>query len=191
MLLSVRTRQKYLKMLGIYDGKIDGKEGRSTKAAYKALQNKYFTRSKDKDGVYGINTDILLRNAYRVETYTRNFNLEEFKCECGGRYCTGYPVRINMQLLKNVQALRTKFGPMTITSGLRCKGYNNSLVGSSSTSAHMTGKAVDFANEKTNTLSGRRTVMYYWKKLTGAGYTYCNENGNYPNMGNAVHVQVK
>ena len=26
MLLTIKTRQKYLKMLGFYDGKIDGKE---------------------------------------------------------------------------------------------------------------------------------------------------------------------
>lgn len=191
MLLTVKTRQKYLKALGLYDGTIDGSEGKMTKAAYKALQNKYFTKEKDKDGLYGKNTDILLRNAYKVETYTRNFDLPEFRCDCGGKYCTGYPVELSTQLLKNVQAIRTKFGPTTITSGMRCQKYNDSIPGSIKTSKHIKGKAVDFAGSKTNTLSDRKTVMAYWMKLTGASYTYCNVNGSHPNMGNAVHVDVK
>lgn len=191
MLLTVKTRQKYLKALGMYDGAIDGIEGKMTKAGYKELQNKYFTRAKDQDGLYGKDTDLLLRNAYKVEAYTRNFDLPEFKCECGGRYCTGYPVELNTQLLKNIQAVRTKFGPTTITSGMRCQRYNDSLAGSIKTSKHIKGKAVDFANAKTDTLSERRTVMAYWKSLPSYSYTYCNENGSNPNMGNAVHVDVK
>ena len=191
MLLTIKTRQKYLKALGLYDGQLDGKEGPMLKESYKKLQRKYFTREKDKDGLYGKNTDILLRNAYKVEAYTRNFDLDEFKCDCKGKYCTGYPVILNSQLLKNIQSIRTKFGSTTITSGLRCQRYNDSIPGSIKGSYHVKGKAIDFANNTTNTLAGRRTVMAYWRKLPKAGYTYCNENGNYPNMGNAVHIQVK
>lgn len=190
-MLTVKTRQKYLKALGFYTGKIDGIEGPLTRKAYKALQDKFFTRSKDKDGVYGKNTDILLVNAYRVKIYAKNFDLSEFKCECGGRYCTGYPVKLNTQLLKNLQKIRTKYGATTITSGLRCEPYNDSLVGSSSTSRHMKGKALDIYNAKTRTESGRKEVMAYVKKLIGHNYTYCNIGGSYPNMGNAVHFDVK
>lgn len=191
MLLTVKQRQTRLKALGLYDGKIDGKNGNKTKAAYAKLQNKYFIRPRDKDGIYGKDTDILLRNAYAVKLYCKNFELPEFKCECGGRYCTGYPVKLNVNLLKNIQTLRNEYGSTTITSGLRCKPYNNSLVGSSTTSYHMKGKAVDFANQYSSTLAGRRKIMARWKKLPSAGYTYCNENGSAPNMGNAIHVQVK
>ena len=28
---------------------------------------------------------------YNVNKYTKNFKPEEFKCECNGRHCTGYP----------------------------------------------------------------------------------------------------
>lgn len=190
-MLTVKTRQKYLKELGFYTGKIDGIEGRLTKAAYLALQKKYFSNSHEWDADYGKNTDILLVNAYRVKVYTKNFKLEEFKCECGGRYCTGYPVKLNAQLLKNLQKVRTAYGATTITSGMRCKLYNNSLVGSSPTSRHMDGKALDIVNPKTQTEAGRKTVMKYVKKLKGHNYTYCNIGGNYPNMGNAVHFDVK
>lgn len=190
-MLTIEERQVYLKNLGYYTGKIDKKEGPLLKAAYKALQDDYFIRQKDRDGLYGPNTDTLLVNAYYVKNYTKNFKMEEFRCNCKGKYCTGYPVKLDSQLLKNLQKVRTKFGPTTITSGMRCKQYNNSLAGSSSTSKHMKGKALDIYNSKTNTLSGRRSVMDYWKSLPKYNYTYCNENGNYPNMGNAVHVDVK
>lgn len=191
MLLTIKTRQKYLKALGMYDGKIDGKEGVKTKKGYRLLQNKYFTRNRDKDGIYGTDTDILLRNAYAVEAYTRNFDLPEFKCGCGGEYCTGYPVVLNTQLLKNLQAIRTKYGAITITSGIRCKKYNNSLNGSSSISRHMKGKAVDIHLAITKTVAGRKSIMNYWKSLPKYNYTYCNINGNYPNMGDSVHCDVK
>lgn len=195
-MLTIKKRQTYLKNLGYYTGKIDGKEGPLLKEAYKKLQEDYFVRKKDIDGIYGNNTDILLQNAYNVKKYAKNFKLEEFKCGCGGKHCTGYPGVLSIQLLKNVQRVRTKFGPTTITSGMRCKPYNNSLPGSSKTSRHMPNaagvcKALDIFNQKTRTEAGRIVVMNFWKLCPGWNYTYCNIGGNYPNMGNAVHVDVK
>lgn len=190
-MLTIRQRKTYLKKLGYYDGKINGIEDAELKKAYKDLQDDYFRNKKDRDGVYGKNTDILLINAYNVHLYTKSFELREFRCGCCGEHCTGYPVLLDTQLLKNVQKLRNKFGSITITSGIRCKGYNNSLPGSSRTSRHMQGKAVDIYNTKTRTEAGRKVVMSYWKKLPKANYTYCNLGGNHPNMGNAVHVDVK
>lgn len=190
-MLTVDFRQKYLKSLGLYDGEITGKENRDTKAAYKALQKKYLTGFFNTLGIYNEATDTLLINAYRVKRYTKNFDLEEFKCECGGKYCNGYSVKIDPQLLKNIQSIRTKFGSTEITSAVRCQKYNDSLRGSAKTSYHLRGKAIDFANAKTRTLAGRKTVMAYWKTLPKAGYTYCDENGNLPYMGTAVHIQIK
>ena len=199
-MLSIKTRQKYLKNLGFYKGKIDGVEGIKTKKAYKSLQTKYFTRKKDIDGVYGNNTEILLRNAERIRLYTKNFKLEEFKCECGGKYCTGYPKLISIRLLKNLQAVRTKFGTTTITSGLRCETYNNSLVGSVRGSKHTKGKAVDIYISKYSGLNGRKKVIDHFIKLISSNYSYCNGyyrtkwtkgSVNAPNMGNAIHIDVK
>lgn len=191
MLLSITNRQKYMKYLGLYDGEIDGLEGPLTRNGYKELQNTYFIREKDKDGLYGNNTDILLRNAYAVKKNTTNFTVSEFRCGCGGKYCTGYPVILNTQLLKNIQSIRTKFGSTVISSSVRCKKYNNSLAGSSSVSYHMEGCAIDFYGTYTREYPNRQKVMEYWKKLPKAGYTYCNTPRNqYPNMGIAIHVQV-
>ena len=189
-MLSVRTRQTYLKALGFYTGNIDGSAGPLTKKAYKALQDKYFVREKDKDGLYGNNTEKLLINAYYVKKYTKNFTVDEFKCDCGGKHCTGYPTILDAQLLMNLQNVRDKVGATTITSGMRCTKHNNSLAGSSKTSRHLSGKALDIYNARTRTETGRKEIMNYVKGLKGHRYTYCNINGSNPNMGNAVHFDV-
>lgn len=188
-LLTIEERQTYLKYLGYYSGSIDGVAGPLTRAAYKALQDAFFTRKDDLDGKYGPNTDLLLRNAYNVKKYTDNFSLKEFKCGCNGKYCTGYPVELDPQLLVNLQKIRDAYGPTTITSGLRCQRYNASLVGSSVTSRHLKGKAVDLKNSTTYGVTGRKALMDKWRSLCG-GYTYANINGSHPHMGTAVHVQT-
>lgn len=186
-MLTIKNRQRYLKYIGLYDGKIDGKEGEKLKESYLKLQKKYFTRKSDIDGKYGQNTDILLVNAYRVKKYTKNFKLEEFKCECGGRYCTGYPNYLSTSLLKNLQKLRDKYkAPMTITSGLRCQKYNDSLIGSIKNSRHVQGKATDFCGSMTNTSAKRAAVKRFWYRLKHASYTYSDT----PNMGTSIHVDV-
>ena len=189
-MLDVKTRQAYLKTLGFYNGAVDGIAGKKTRAAYLALQQRYFTRAADIDGKYGNNTDILLRNAYNVAKHTKHFSLDEFRCKCKGEYCTGFPVLIDVQLLKNLQKLRDVYGATTITSGLRCKSYNT-IVGGASASRHMTGKAADITNQKSKSLLGRQAIMKYWYNLSDARYTYCNVNGSYPNMGTSVHVDVR
>ena len=189
-MLSVKKRQEYLKELGFYTGAIDGSVGPLTRAAYKALQDKYFTRVQDRDGLYGPNTEKLLINAYKVKKHTKNFRVEEFKCGCGGKYCTGYPVELDTQLLINLQSIRDKFGTTNITSGMRCSVHNANLSGSASNSRHKTGKAADIKTGICSTEQGRKQIMEYWGKLPGNRYTYCNIGGNYPNMGTAVHVDV-
>lgn len=192
-MITMYQRQKELIYLGFLSGKPKAVSTKEYKAAVLKLQKKYFKKKKEHDGLYGTNTDVLLRNAYRVKLYTKNFKLEEFKCECEAKYCTEYPKLINVQLLKNLQSVRTHFKkPITVTSGVRCKGYNNSLVGSIPNSRHTKGKALDiYVSGVTSTETGRKKVKDYWKQLKGYNYTYCNIGGSNPNMGNAVHVDVK
>lgn len=188
-MLNIKDRQTYLKKYGFYNGEIDGIEGAMTRAAYKTLQSKYFKRKRDIDGIYGNNTDILLQNLHRVKTYTKNFELEEFRCGCGGAYCTGFPVLLNVDLLKNLQKVRDRFGSTIITSGARCTKHNAN-VGGVTNSRHKSGKALDIKTAICSTQNGRITVMNYWRTLPQFRYTYCNINGNYPNMGNSVHIDV-
>lgn len=200
-MLSIKERQKRLAYLGYYTGKIDGIEGKGTKKAYKLLQDDYFIRAKDKDGLYGNNTEILLMNAYNVKLICRNFKLEEFKCHCKGKYCTGYPAILDSIFLANLQIFRNKIGvAMNVTSGLRCKKHNAEVT-TSTKSRHLTGKALDFYSSKNKTLEGRKALINKWiNDFKESRYGYCN--GYYNNqgttgkktsstMGSAIHIDVK
>ena len=174
-MLTIKQRQEKLKYLGFYTGAIDGIEGVKTKRAYKELQDKYFFRAKDKDGKYGTNTEKLLESAFNVKKYTKNFDLKKDKlyCRCKGKYCTGYPAIINVDLLKDLQAIRDKYGATTVTSMLRCKTHNKE-VGGSASSKHIIGKAVDYRNKHTLTLNQRKECINYWFTLFSPRYSYCN-----------------
>jgi uncharacterized protein YcbK (DUF882 family) len=202
-MLTIKKRQTYLKELGYYSGKVDGKEKKLTKAAYLALQKDYFVREEDIDGYYGKNTDILLQNAYNVKKYCKNFKLEEFRCNCVDKkkeYCTGYPAILDVHLLKYLQEIRNDYGATTIRSGMRCQKYNDQQKGSSKTSKHITGKAIDFYNKRgcaTHELR-KQTVDKCIKKLF-MKYAYCDDYARtktrktYPNannMGNSIHINV-
>lgn len=188
-LLTKTNRKKYFKELGI---------GEYNESNIKKIQAKYL-RPKDVDGKYGKNTDNLLRTLYNVKKYGKNFSITEFKCHCGGKYCTGYPSYMKASVIKNLQAVRTKFGkPITVTCGLRCADYNKQLTGSVSNSKHLSGKAVDFYQAgTTDTLAHRKLLIAFLKTLKEHSYSYGNgiaSNGtkpNAPNMGNAVHTDVK
>lgn len=191
-MLDVKTRQKYLKELGYYLGAVDGIAGEKTKSAYLALQKTFFTRKKDIDGLYGTNTDKLLRSVYNLKD-SKNFKLTEFKCKCGGKYCTGYPAVLDKTLIDNLEKLRAVYGqPIKIMSGMRCEKWNSMQAGSASKSRHLTGKAVDiYISGISTNQKGRQEIMKQWKKLPYQRYTYANIDGSHPNMGNSVHVDVK
>ena len=70
------------------------------------------------------------------------FKKSEFACKCG-KYCNGYPVDIDMNMVKIADKIREKIGkPITINSGLRCKTHNAN-VGGVSNSQHLYGNAAD------------------------------------------------
>lgn len=200
-LLDIKTRQKYLKDLGLYKGELDDHAGPLTCQAYKSLQNTFFTRTKDKDGKYGPNTDILLKSVWNCKDAI-NFKVTEFKCKCGSKYCTGYPAVVDKNLVDNLQKLRDKYGKsITVTSGLRCKTHNQ-RIGGSKTSSHLKGKAADiYINSKSNTHAGRVEIVKYWDTLPNSKYAYCNGYMKYvgknptiyksSTMGNATHVNSK
>ena len=200
-MLSVKKRQEYLKYLGYYKGAIDGIVGKGTKKAYKDLQNDYFFRSKDKDGLYGKNTDILLQNAYNVKKYTKNFNLKtELSCHCKGKYCTGYPAIYSINALKYLQDVRNEYGAVSVMSPLRCSKQNK-LVGGVTNSAHKKGQAFDIQNAKIClNLNTRKNFIDKFIKNPKSVYAYCNGYGKTkyrttypkaPGMGKSIHIQTK
>lgn len=82
-----------------------------------------------------------------VENYwdtVKHFRKSEFACKCGGRYCNGFPVEMEKQVVEALDAIREYAGsPVIVSSGIRCKNHNNS-VGGVSNSYHLFGRAVDF-----------------------------------------------
>lgn len=184
-LLSVAKRKEYFKALGF---------GEYNKDSILKFQKKYFIRKKDMDGIYGNNTDILLRHVWNVSK-TKNFSPKEFICDCGGKYCTGYPTYMKDYQLANLQAIRNHWNrPMTITSGLRCR-TRNARVGGIRNSLHLFGEATDFYMVGvTDTLAHRKSAIKWIKKLKRHHYTYgngCNSAGGRPYapyMGNALHT---
>ena len=70
------------------------------------------------------------------------FKKQEFACKCG-KYCNGYPVDIDMNMVKIADEIRNRIGkPIQINSGLRCKTHNAN-VGGVSNSQHIYGAAAD------------------------------------------------
>ena len=191
-LLKKTARIKYLEDLGF---------GEYNKENILKMQKKYFRDPKEWDGRWGKHTDALARHLHNVWKYCKDFKPEEFRCPCGK--CTGYPTWMKANELKNVQAIRTHYGkPMEVTSGLRCKAFNSSLKGSSPTSKHLEGRAVDFKIPTvTETLARRKVCINWARTLPKFRYAYCNgyeyykgESTSYgqtisrPNMGNAIHI---
>ena len=188
-LLTTEKRKKYFTYLGLGDYNKDN---------IKKLQKKYL-RKQDVDGVYGTNTDNTLRTVYNVHKYTKNFSPEEFRCECGGRYCCGYPTYMKPHELQNIQMIRSHWNtPIKVTCGMRCKTYNKKLNGSITNSKHLTGQAIDFYQKGvTDSLTNRRMAIRWIKTLPNHTYTYgngINSNGykvKAPYMGNALHTDTK
>lgn len=78
-----------------------------------------------------------------IEFFTR----EEFRCQCGGKYCNGFPVEPEEALVRTVDEIRRRLGvPVSIVdaggSGVRCPTHNRN-VGGVSNSLHLYGKAAD------------------------------------------------
>ena len=186
-LLTKATRKKWMKFLG-YEYSRDG---------ILKMQKDYFKRKTDCDGIYGPDTDKLLRHLHHVKVYTKDFKPEEFRCPCG--FCTGYPTWMRVNELKHIQTIRDHFKkPMVITSGIRCPYENHRLSGSSSSSGHLHGKAVDFFMAGvTDSLSNRIKSIAYIKRLKHHKYSYgdgissTGAHTSHPNMGNALHTEVR
>jgi hypothetical protein len=181
-MLSIKTRKKYLKALGFYDGKVNSKWDKECEKAVLKLQKKYFRNKKEHDSKYGEKTDILLRSAYNCRGL-KYFKLEEFECRCGR--CTGYPAVLNRTFVKKLDTkLRPKYGAMRITSGLRCKKHN-AEIGGIANSEHLRGKAADWDCKESRKGSKERTAIVKFC-LKYFAYSYANT----PGMGNSVHVNI-
>ena len=70
---------------------------------------------------------------------------ESWRCQCGGRFCNGFPVEPSEGTVALLQKFHDHFGvPIRRHSGIRCNGYNATIAGASPNSKHRLGMAYDF-----------------------------------------------
>lgn len=165
---------------------VDGIIGDDTINAIKSIQSK---KGLKIDGIAGADTIKALSRTSSSSSSSSTVNWDkvkyfkksEFKCQCGGKYCNGYPVEMSSKLIDILEALREYFGkPITITSGLRCSKHNKA-VGGVSNSMHQYGKAADIY------IPGVDKAKIKAKAYElGAAYCYYGTAG----MGEAVHINV-
>lgn len=157
--MTILQIQLLLTYLGYDPGDIDGANGKNTIAAVRRFQADYGLTA---DGDPGAATQKMLIGAVAgtavkvdkpadpgtPETGTfwddiEYFTRAEFKCQCGGKYCNGYPVEPAEETVRMADEVRRRAGvPLTVNSGIRCKQHN-AEVGGVSNSLHITGQAVD------------------------------------------------
>jgi hypothetical protein len=114
---------------------------------------------------------------------SKNFKRSEFKCPCKGKYCNGYPVEPDKNLVNILQSYRDYVGKPVTIHALRCK-KQNSIVGGASNSYHIKGLAADIQGLQTT--KEKDKAMSFFKKQKNYKYTYTNNT----NMKYAVHIEV-
>jgi hypothetical protein len=98
-------------------------------------------------------------------TLSANFSYVEFRCKCGGRFTTCRRIFIIRVQIQRLEAYRRRVGhPVTVVSGYRCPGHNNS-VGGATHSQHMVGTACDVPGVLT------RAQVRALGTFTGIGYS--------------------
>ena len=155
--MTAKQKQSLLAYLGCYDGPLDGLWGEKSQWATIDFQRAYMEQTAV-DGIFGAATEqrileVIATGEKPVDDKMsatadwwkdiRYFTRAEFKCKCGGKYCNGYPVDIDMNMVKIADKIRARIGkPIPINSGLRCK-IHNANVGGVSNSQHLLGNAAD------------------------------------------------
>lgn len=158
--MTVKQKQCLLYYLGYYVGNIDGDWGTLSKTATKAFQKDFGITA---DGICGAETEKAMTHAVAYGMPVRKesndfwndikyFTREEFRCQCKGKYCNGFPVEPQEKLVRTVDEIRRRLGvPVTIVesggSGVRCEIHNRN-VGGVENSDHKTGNAADLHSEK-------------------------------------------
>lgn len=189
--MTIKQVQCLLVYLGYTPGDIDGIDGAGTRTAVKKFQQDFGGITVD--GLAGEETQKSLKHAVAygslkrenatnseypsaTETWvSKYFTREEFRCQCGGKYCNGFPVEPNPKLLSKLDLIREELGePITIVesggSGIRCPTHNAN-VGGVANSEHLYGNAADLHSK-----AGAYRLKQAAEKVMGAtgGIGYYN-----------------
>lgn len=164
--MSIYQQQCLLGYLGYAPGPIDGQDGPRTRAALERFREDYGM------GAEGL-VAAVSGAAAKLQTGTfwdeiKWFTREEFRCKCGGRYCSGYPAEMQETVVRIADAAREHFGrPGHIISGLRCVKWNDHC-GGVANSQHMYGEAVDLRIDGVDS----ETLRQFVSQQPGHRYSY-------------------
>ena len=154
--MTVKERQCLLYVLGYYTGQIDGLWGSMSETAARRFQE---DAGLEATGICTEESENAMKHAvfFGIEKKTEGsgtfweeiefFTREEFRCQCGGKYCNGFPAEPEEKLVRTVDAIRRRLGvPVSIVdaggSGVRCPKHN-AAVGGVANSEHLYGRAAD------------------------------------------------
>lgn len=169
--MTVKQVQSLLTYLGYAPGDVDGISGVKTIAAIETFQS---SEGLSVDGIVGSSTEAALLEAVaNGKFYTdvgntlsttdssgssfwneiRYFVREEWRCQCGGKYCDGFPSEPQERLVRICDEIRARLGvPCSIVeaggSGVRCTKHN-AEVGGAANSYHLYGRAADLHSSAT------------------------------------------
>ena len=157
----------------------DGVWGPQTEAAVLEAVYTYDDHPQEPDTAVTGEHDLDTQLAERFRGI-RYWSPEEFRCQCGGRFCNGFPALPDRKLLELADDLRDRAGaPGHRSSGLRCPQHNANE-GGVKTSKHQTGKALDF---KIEGMTGDQLCRLA-KADSRTSYTYIISDGPY------IHIDV-
>lgn len=170
--MTVEQRQHLLAYLGYYKMDVDGDWGSNSCESCRRFQ---MDRGIAVDGYGGPDTDKALKYAVANDLFKDESNVgvtdsnvghttgtfwdeieffdrDEFRCQCGGKYCNGFPVEPTEEIARTVNEIRRRLGvPVSIVdaggSGVRCP-IHNANVGGVANSNHLTGNAADLHSDK-------------------------------------------
>ena len=185
--MNTKQKQCLLEYLGYYgpDGSnVDGIWGRASRMATEKFQTDYGLIA---DGIFGPLTEEKILEVVHTGQQPginwddiRFFGRAEFMCNCGGKYCGGFPVEPLPMLALTADKVRRHFGKAAIvSSGVRCARHNAN-VGGVPDSRHLTGRAMDFRIEGETA----KQVLAYVNGLPEVRYAY-DIDGRY------IHMDVK
>ena len=183
--MTVMQIQHLLAYLGYDPGDCDGVMGRNTQAAVRRFQADYGLTT---DGDPGAATQKMLigavagtaakvdkpesSDAPKTVTFwddIKYFTREEFRCQCGGKYCNGFPAEPAGETVRMADEIRRRAGvPLNVNSGLRCKQHN-AEVGGVSNSLHTTGQAVDLGGKISPAKLHEIAAQVQAEKIPGKG----------------------
>ena len=152
--MNLEQKQCLLGALGYYslrrqDGSlsIDGRMGPATRSAVRAFQQNHGLQA---DGIWGPLTEAAVRKAVaggeavQPQDGYRYIRKEDFRCRCGGQYCSGWPAQPHRETMDLLEQIGAHFGRrIRAHSGLRCRTWN-ARWGGARNSQHLIGGAMDF-----------------------------------------------